>query len=153
MGCWACAAQVHQKTQSKGKIGRAEMALTLINKLYGIERDMEEAGDAQRYQTRQSQSRAFTEQLKARLDKTLPCHVVKVPWASNQLPCEQLVKADPLHRKGTPAHRQQPCRAGEPPSHVHMTKASPVSSRYVMPTHDGVLTVSVRQSIVFPKGA
>ncbi len=33
------------------------MALTLINKLYGIERDMEEAGDAQRYQTRQSQSR------------------------------------------------------------------------------------------------
>ena len=85
IGCWACAAQVHQKTQSKGKIGRAEMALTLINKLYGIERDMEEAG--------------------------------------------------------------------EPPSHVHMTKASPVSSRYVMPTHDGVLTVSVRQSIVFPKGA
>ncbi len=47
------------------------MALTLINKLYGIERDMEEAGDAQRYQTRQSQSRAF-EQLKARLDKTPP---------------------------------------------------------------------------------
>jgi hypothetical protein len=48
------------------------MALTLINKLYGIERDMEEAGDAQRYQTRQSQSQAFLEQLKARLDKTLP---------------------------------------------------------------------------------
>lgn len=46
------------------------MALTLINKLYGIERDMEEAGDAQRYQTRQSQSQAFLEQLKARLDKT-----------------------------------------------------------------------------------
>lgn len=37
------------------------MALTLINKLYGIERDMEEAGDAQRYQTRQSQSQAFLE--------------------------------------------------------------------------------------------
>ncbi len=72
IGCWACAAQVHQKTQSKGKIGRAEMALTLINKLYGIERDMEEAGDAQRYQTRQSQSQAFLEQLKARLDKTPP---------------------------------------------------------------------------------
>ncbi len=47
------------------------MALTLINKLYGIERDMEEAGDAQRYQTRQSQSQAFLE-LKARLDKTPP---------------------------------------------------------------------------------
>jgi hypothetical protein len=61
---------------------------------------MEEAGDAQRYQTRQSQSQAFLEQLKARLDKTPPGHVVKVPWASNQLPCEQLVKADPLHRKG-----------------------------------------------------
>ena len=92
IGCWACAAQVHQKTQSKGKIGRAEMALTLINKLYGIERDMEEAGDAQRYQTRQSQSQA--------LQNPSPGHVVKVPWASNQLPCEQLVKADPLHRKG-----------------------------------------------------
>ncbi len=55
------------------------MALTLINKLYGIERDMEEAGDAQRYQTRQSQSQAFLEQLKARLDKTPP-QVTSSKW-------------------------------------------------------------------------
>ena len=68
------------------------MALTLINKLYGIERDMEEAGDAQRYQTRQSQSQAFLEQLKLGWTNPSPGHVVKVPWVSNQLPCEQLVK-------------------------------------------------------------
>ena len=138
IGCWACAAQVHQKTQSKGKIGRAEMALTLINKLYGIERDMEEAGDAQRYQTRQSPPQVTSSKC---LGQAINC------LASNWLKLIRYIE------RGTPAHRQQPCRAGEPPSHVHMTKASPVSSRYVMPTHDGVLTVSVRQSIVFPKGA
>lgn len=154
IGCWACAAQVHQKTQSKGKIGRAEMALTLINKLYGIERDMEEAGDAQRYQTRQSQSQAFLEQLKARLDKTPP-QVTSSKCLGQAINClaSNWLKLIRYIERGTPAHRQQPCRAGEPPSHVHMTKASPVSSRYVMSTHDGVLTVSVRQSIVFPKGA
>ncbi|RRF26895.1 hypothetical protein [Klebsiella pneumoniae] len=64
--------------------------LTLINKLYGIERDMEEAMPSDT--RRASRKAGFLEQLKARLDKTPPGHVVKVPWASNQLPCEQLVK-------------------------------------------------------------
>ncbi|HAP2421689.1 TPA: transposase [Escherichia coli] len=112
IGCWACAAQVHQKTQSKGKIGRAEMALTLINKLYGIERDMEEAGDAQRYQTRQSQSQAFLEQLKARLDKTPP-QVTSSKCLGQAINClaSNWLKLIRYIERGTPAHRQQPCRA------------------------------------------
>lgn len=96
----------------------------------------------------------FLEQLKARLDKTPP-QVTSSKCLGQAINClaSNWLKLIRYIERGTPAHRQQPCRAGEPPSHVHMTKASPVSSRYVMPTHDGVLTVSVRQSIVFPKGA
>lgn len=37
--------------QPKGKTGRADIALNLINKLYGIER--EECSDEQRYEARQ----------------------------------------------------------------------------------------------------
>ena len=34
-----------QKVQPKGKTGRADIALTMINKLYGIERELKEADD------------------------------------------------------------------------------------------------------------
>ncbi len=90
------------------------MALTLINKLYGIERDMEEAGDAQRYQTRQSQSQAFLEQLKARLDKTPP-QVTSSKCLGQAINClaSNWLKLIRYIERGTPAHRQQPCRAGE----------------------------------------
>lgn len=74
LGCWAHARRKFieaQKAQPKGKTGRADMALNLINKLYGIERDTKDADDARRYETRQSQSQAILTQLKAWLDKTL----------------------------------------------------------------------------------
>jgi hypothetical protein len=32
-----------QKVQPKGKTGRADIALTMINKLYGIERELKDA--------------------------------------------------------------------------------------------------------------
>jgi len=35
-----------QKVQPKGKTGRADVALSLINKLYGIERDLKDAAIA-----------------------------------------------------------------------------------------------------------
>lgn len=42
LGCWAHARRKFvegQKVQPKGKTGRAYIALNLINKLYGVERD------------------------------------------------------------------------------------------------------------------
>ena len=37
-----------QKVQPKGKTGRADIALTMINKLYGIERELKDVSDEQR---------------------------------------------------------------------------------------------------------
>jgi hypothetical protein len=76
-----------------------------------------------------------------------------VPWASNQLPCEQLVKADPLHRKGDTCPSTTTLPSGRATFSCTYDQSVARLLRYVMPTHDGVLTVSVRQSIVFPKGA
>ena len=75
LGCWAHARRKFieaQKVQPKGKTGRADMALNLINKLYGIERDLKEGGDSERFAARQQRSQPLLEQLKAWLDKTQP---------------------------------------------------------------------------------
>ncbi|HDS1769148.1 TPA: IS66 family transposase, partial [Pseudomonas putida] len=72
----ACMAHVRrkfveaQKVQPKGKTGRADVALTMINKLYGIERDLKDASDEQRFLGRQERSLPILEQLKSWLDKT-----------------------------------------------------------------------------------
>ena len=58
--------------QPKGKIGRADIALNLINKLYGIERDLKEVGDEHRHESRQQNSLPVLEQLQAWLEKTQP---------------------------------------------------------------------------------
>lgn len=75
LACWAHARRKFvdaQKVQPKGKIGRADMALNLINKLYGIERDQKDSGDLERHAVRQQRSLPILEQLKAWLDKTQP---------------------------------------------------------------------------------
>lgn len=75
LGCWAHARRKFvdaQKVQPKGKTGRADMALNLINKLYGIERDLKDASEAERLLGRQHSSRPLLEQLKAWLDKIQP---------------------------------------------------------------------------------
>lgn len=59
-----------QKVQPKGKTGRADIALTMINKLYGIERELKEADDKQRFIARQEKSLSILGQLKVWLDKT-----------------------------------------------------------------------------------
>jgi transposase len=61
-----------QKVQPKGKTGRADVALNLINRLYAIERELKDASDEQRYRGRQQHSLPVLEQLKAWLDKTQP---------------------------------------------------------------------------------
>jgi transposase len=61
-----------QKVQPKGKTGRADVALTMINKLYGIERDLKDVTDDQRFAGRQARSLPVLTQLKSWLEKTLP---------------------------------------------------------------------------------
>ena len=75
LGCWAHARRKFieaQKAQPKGKTGRADMALNLINKLYAVERGCKEADDTARLQARQQKSEPILHQLKAWLDKTQP---------------------------------------------------------------------------------
>jgi transposase len=61
-----------QKVQPKGKTGRADVALAMINKLYGIERDLKDVTDDQRFAGRQAQSLPVLTQLRSWLEKTLP---------------------------------------------------------------------------------
>jgi hypothetical protein len=61
-----------QKVQPKGKTGRADIALNLINKLYGIERDINDIDDEQRHETRQQKSLPILAQLHGWLEKTQP---------------------------------------------------------------------------------
>ncbi|QAY93344.1 IS66 family transposase [Pseudomonas sp. ACM7] len=74
----ACMAHVRrkfvdaQKVQPKGKTGRADVALAMINKLYGIERGLKEMTDEQRFAGRQEQSLPVLSQLKNWLEKTHP---------------------------------------------------------------------------------
>ena len=75
MGCWAHARRKFveaQKVQPKGKTGRADIALNLINKLYGIERDLKVLSDEKRYEARQQESLPLLTQLHTWLEKTQP---------------------------------------------------------------------------------
>lgn len=60
-----------QKVQPKGKTGRADIALTMINKLYSIERELKDGSDEQRFIGRQEKSLPVLGQLKSWLDKTV----------------------------------------------------------------------------------
>lgn len=115
----ACMAHVRrkfveaQKVQPKGKTGRADVALTMINKLYGIERDLKDASDEQRFIGHQERSLPILEQLKSWLDKT---HSQVTPQSVLGKAVLYLAnKLEPLGavcRGGPPADRQQPGRAG-----------------------------------------
>ncbi|SEE43350.1 IS66 family transposase [Pseudomonas anguilliseptica] len=75
LACWAHARRKFveaQKVQPKGKTGRADIALGMINKLYGIERELKDASDEQRYRGRQQHSLPLLDQLKTWLEKTQP---------------------------------------------------------------------------------
>jgi transposase len=75
LACWAHARRKFveaQKVQPKGKTGRADVALNLINRLYAIERELRDASDEQCYLGRQQYSLPVLEQLKGWLDKAQP---------------------------------------------------------------------------------
>lgn len=60
------------RVQPKGRQGRADEAVALIGKLYGIERNYKEAEDEARFQARQQLSLPALAELRAWLTKTLP---------------------------------------------------------------------------------
>ncbi len=75
LGCWAHARRKFvdaQKVQPKGKTGRADIALNLINKLYRIERDLKDANDDDRRLGRLEHSLPVLAQLKIWMEKTQP---------------------------------------------------------------------------------
>lgn len=75
LGCWAHARRKFveaQKLQPKGKTGRADIALKLISKLYGIEIAFKESSDEGRKNGRQDLSLRVMSELKAWVEKTLP---------------------------------------------------------------------------------
>jgi hypothetical protein len=61
-----------QKVQPKGKTGRADIALNLINKLYGIERDLKDACDDDRKTGRHDRSLPLLARLKYWMEKMQP---------------------------------------------------------------------------------
>ena len=60
------------RVQPKGKKGRADEAVALIGKLYGIEKDCKDASDSERFLARQQRSVPALAKLREWLDKTLP---------------------------------------------------------------------------------
>ncbi len=75
LGCWAHARRKFveaQKVQPKGKTGCADIALNLINKLYGVERDLKDSSDEVRKAARVERSLPLLTQLKSWVEKTQP---------------------------------------------------------------------------------
>lgn len=79
LGCWAHARRKfieaqkasHPTGKKPPRTGKADMALSYINRLYAIEREVKDAGADERRRVRQTQSKAILEQLREWLDKTL----------------------------------------------------------------------------------
>lgn len=114
LGCWAHARRKFveaQKVQPKGKTGRADIALNLINKLYGIERDLQAGNDGERKTGRHAHSLSVLAQLK-KLDgkDTASGHSSERPGQSHQLSGQQLEQTCAVCRGRLLADRQQPCR-------------------------------------------
>lgn len=72
-GCWAHARRkfIEAKTvQGKGNVGKADQALSFIQKLYGIEQRLKDDGPAQKQEKRDALSRPVMDKLKTWLDKS-----------------------------------------------------------------------------------
>lgn len=73
VGCWAHARRKFieaQKAQPKGKTGKADMALSFIQKLYRIEISIKDKTSDEKYQIRQAQAKPLLNKLYAWLNKT-----------------------------------------------------------------------------------
>ena len=109
MGRWAHARRKFveaQKVHPKGKTGRADIALNLINKLYGIERDLKEVGDEHLHESRRQNSLPVLAQLHTWLEKTQP-QVTAQNALGKASTCQQLDQVGALHRSRLLVDRQQ----------------------------------------------
>ncbi len=73
LGCWAHARRKFidaQRQQPKGKTGKADMALGLIQKLYAIEKISKNKSSNERFSIRQQQSKPIIEKLRQWLEKS-----------------------------------------------------------------------------------
>ena len=73
-GCWAHARRKFveaRKAQPKGKTGKADWAISHIQKLYRVESEIKHLGAEDKQQARQKQSRSLLNQFKAWLDKSV----------------------------------------------------------------------------------
>ncbi|WP_417545279.1 IS66 family transposase [Marinobacter sp.] len=74
VGCWAHARRKFveaQKVQPKGKVGRADQALSLIRNLYAVEKKAKQVTAEERLTLRETQSRPIIKKLEAWLTKSL----------------------------------------------------------------------------------
>ena len=74
LGCWAHARRKFvdaQKSLPKGKTGKADQAISFIQKLYRIETKIKEDPPDKRYDTRQKEAKPIIEQIRKWLDKSL----------------------------------------------------------------------------------
>lgn len=75
MGCWAHARRKFievKKLQGKNKTGKADVVLSLIQKLYGIEARLKDKSADEVYHIRQTQSKPILDKLKQWLEKHQP---------------------------------------------------------------------------------
>ncbi|WP_404395210.1 IS66 family transposase [Pseudoalteromonas phenolica] len=75
VGCWAHARRKFieaKKLQGKNKTGKADVVLSLIQKLYGIESRLKTKSVDEVYQTRQTQSKPILDKIKQWLEKHQP---------------------------------------------------------------------------------
>ncbi len=75
LACWAHVRRRFVeavRVQPKGKRGKADEAVAMIGKLYGIEREFKDAKQEDRYLARQSRSVAVLAELRAWLQKNQP---------------------------------------------------------------------------------
>jgi len=115
LGCWAHARRKFveaQKVQPKWKTGRADIALKLISKLYGIEIAYKQSSDEARKKGRQDLSLKVLGELKAWMLKTLPYMTTQnaLGKAVNYL-ANNWNKLERYVEEGYLAHRQQHRRA------------------------------------------
>lgn len=73
VGCWAHVRRKFmeaKQSQSKGKSGKADMALNQIQQLYGIEKRIKDKTPEEKHQTRQEKAVPLLNKLKAWLEKS-----------------------------------------------------------------------------------
>lgn len=103
------------KHRPKGKTGRADIALNLINKLYGVERDLTDSDDEDRKAARMGRSPPLLTQVKNWVENSTSGHDAECLGQGHRLLGQQLEQIGTLRRARLLTDRQQRSRACDPP--------------------------------------